>query len=52
MFGSDRLVTMLMRGTRCGPELLDDILDEVTAFTGSSTHQDDVTLLTLELEKG
>jgi phosphoserine phosphatase RsbU/P len=50
MFGPERLVTMMMRGDRRGPELLDRILKEVTAFTGSMAHQDDVTLLALELE--
>jgi sigma-B regulation protein RsbU (phosphoserine phosphatase) len=49
MFGPERLVAMIMRGDRRGPELLDGILKEVATFTGSSTHQDDVTLLSLEL---
>jgi len=49
MFGQERLVSMMIRGDRTGSELLDDILAEVAAFTGSSTHQDDITLLTLDL---
>ena len=49
MFGPERLVAMIMRGDLRGPELLDGILEEVATFTGSSTHQDDVTLLSLEL---
>jgi serine phosphatase RsbU (regulator of sigma subunit) len=42
---------MIMRGDRRGPELLDGILEQVATFTGSSTHQDDVTLLTLVLSE-
>ena len=49
MFGQQRLVSMMIRGDRTGSELLDDILAEVAAFTGSSNHQDDITLLTLDL---
>jgi sigma-B regulation protein RsbU (phosphoserine phosphatase) len=49
MFGQDRLVGALMRGDRRGPDLLDGLLAEVTAFSGSETHQDDVTMLTLDL---
>jgi len=48
MFGQERLVSMMMRGDRRGRELLDGILKEVEAFSGSSTHQDDITLLTLD----
>ena len=40
---------MIMRGDRRGPQLLDAILEEVAAFTGSRAHQDDVTLLALDL---
>jgi serine phosphatase RsbU (regulator of sigma subunit) len=42
---------MVMRGDRRGRALLDEILQEVATFTGSSTHQDDVTLLALELSE-
>jgi sigma-B regulation protein RsbU (phosphoserine phosphatase) len=49
MFGLDRLASLMMVGNRRGSELLDNILSEVAAFTGSSNHQDDVTLLTVEL---
>jgi sigma-B regulation protein RsbU (phosphoserine phosphatase) len=49
MFGQERLVSTLMRGDRRGSDLLDDILKEVVDFSGSSTHQDDITLLTLNL---
>jgi sigma-B regulation protein RsbU (phosphoserine phosphatase) len=51
MFGPERLVAMVMRGDRRGGALLDEILQEVATFTGSSTHQDDVTLLALELSE-
>ena len=51
MFGMERLISMMMRGDRRGADLLDDILREVAAFTGSANHQDDVTLLTLDLAK-
>jgi sigma-B regulation protein RsbU (phosphoserine phosphatase) len=49
MFGQDRLVSAVMRGDRRGPTLLDALLAEVTAFSGSANHQDDVTILTLDL---
>jgi hypothetical protein len=39
----------MMVGGRLGSDLLDDILSEAAAFTESATHQDDVTLLTLDL---
>jgi phosphoserine phosphatase RsbU/P len=51
MFGPERLVSMMMRGDHSGAELLDEILGDLAAFTGSSAHQDDVTLLTLNLAK-
>ena len=50
MFGPDRLVAMMMGGDRRGAGLLDDILKGVAAFTGSSKHQDDITLLTLDFQ--
>jgi serine phosphatase RsbU (regulator of sigma subunit) len=37
----------MMSGDRRGAELLDDIIRNVAAFTGSSKHQDDITLLTI-----
>lgn len=49
MFGQERLVSALMRGNRRGTELLDGLLAEVTAFSGCADHQDDVTMLTLDL---
>ena len=49
MFGTERLIAMMMGGDHRGADLLDDILREVASFTGSASHQDDVTLLTLEL---
>jgi sigma-B regulation protein RsbU (phosphoserine phosphatase) len=49
LFGQERLATMMMRGDRRGQELLDGVLAEVAAFLGPSTHQDDITLLTLDL---
>jgi phosphoserine phosphatase RsbU/P len=48
MFGPDRLVSLMMSGDRRGAELLEDIIRNVAAFTGSSKHQDDITLLTLD----
>jgi sigma-B regulation protein RsbU (phosphoserine phosphatase) len=49
MFGQDRLVDALMRGDCRGPDLLDRLLADVSAFSGSDAHQDDVTILTLDL---
>ncbi|QDV35743.1 PP2C family protein-serine/threonine phosphatase [Tautonia plasticadhaerens] len=49
MFGQGRLVEALMRGDRRGPELLDGLLAELVAFSGSASHQDDITILTLDL---
>jgi sigma-B regulation protein RsbU (phosphoserine phosphatase) len=49
MFGQDRLVSTIMRRDRRGPELLDGLLSEVAAFSGSAAYQDDVTLLTVDL---
>jgi sigma-B regulation protein RsbU (phosphoserine phosphatase) len=49
MFGRDRLVDALMRGDRRGADLLDRLLADVSAFSGSDAHQDDVTVLTLDL---
>jgi sigma-B regulation protein RsbU (phosphoserine phosphatase) len=51
MFGQERLVTALMRGERRGPDLLDGLLAEVTAFSGSATQQDDITILILDLAR-
>jgi sigma-B regulation protein RsbU (phosphoserine phosphatase) len=49
MYGRDRLVSALMGGDRRGPELLDALLAEVSAYSGSDSHQDDVTMLTMDL---
>jgi phosphoserine phosphatase RsbU/P len=49
MFGTERLISMMMSRDRRGADLLDDVLGELEAFTGSSNHQDDVTVLTLNL---
>jgi sigma-B regulation protein RsbU (phosphoserine phosphatase) len=49
MFGQERLVSAMMREDLRGPDLLDGLLAEVTAFSGSVEHQDDVTILTLDL---
>jgi sigma-B regulation protein RsbU (phosphoserine phosphatase) len=49
MFGQERLVDALMRGDRRGDELLDRLLADLSAFAGSGAHQDDVTVLALEL---
>lgn len=51
MFGEERLVNALLRGNRRGSDLLDGLLAEVTAFTGTPTHQDDITILALDLAK-
>ena len=48
MFGQDRLVSAILRGHR-GSGLLDGLLSEVVAFSNSPNHQDDITLLTLDL---
>jgi sigma-B regulation protein RsbU (phosphoserine phosphatase) len=49
MFGHERLVSAILRFDRRGPELLDGLLAEVAAFTGSSSYQDDITLLAVNL---
>jgi len=49
LFGSERLVATIMRSDRRGAELLDGLLSEVAAFSGSALYQDDVTLLTVDL---
>jgi sigma-B regulation protein RsbU (phosphoserine phosphatase) len=48
MFGQERLVATFLRGNLRGPELLDGLLAELAAFTGSSSYQDDITLLTVD----
>ena len=37
MFGTERLISMMMGGDRRGAVLLDDILREVASFTGPQT---------------
>jgi sigma-B regulation protein RsbU (phosphoserine phosphatase) len=49
IFGHERLVSTMMRGDRRGLELLDGILTDVVDFSGSSTHEDDITLLALDM---
>jgi sigma-B regulation protein RsbU (phosphoserine phosphatase) len=49
MFGPERLVAAVMEGDRRGPDLLDGVLSELAAFSGSAAIQDDVTVLTLDL---
>jgi sigma-B regulation protein RsbU (phosphoserine phosphatase) len=49
MFSEERLISTMTRGDRRGAVLLDGLLADVAAFTGSSSHQDDITLLTLDL---
>jgi sigma-B regulation protein RsbU (phosphoserine phosphatase) len=49
MYGFDRLVSALMGGQRRGSELLDAVLAEISAYSGSESHQDDVTILTMDL---
>jgi serine phosphatase RsbU (regulator of sigma subunit) len=51
MFGQDRLVSEMMRGDRRGPDLLDGLLAAVTSFSGSAIHQDDITILSLDLTR-
>jgi sigma-B regulation protein RsbU (phosphoserine phosphatase) len=51
MYGRDRLLARLLAGRR-GAELLDGLLAELAAFTGSSTGQDDITMLCVEIEGG
>lgn len=49
MFGQERLVASIWRPDRRGSQLLDGLLAELAAFTGSSSYQDDITLLTVDL---
>jgi len=49
MYGQERLVNALMQADQRGPDLLDGLLADVTAFSGSATYQDDLTILTLDL---
>jgi sigma-B regulation protein RsbU (phosphoserine phosphatase) len=51
MYGQERLVAAMMRGNRRGPDLLEELLGEVTAFSGLATYQDDITILTLDLAR-
>jgi sigma-B regulation protein RsbU (phosphoserine phosphatase) len=48
-YGRERLVSALMRGEHRGTALLDAVLAEVSAYSGSESHQDDVTILTMDL---
>ncbi|WP_165228260.1 PP2C family protein-serine/threonine phosphatase [Aquisphaera insulae] len=49
MYGRDRIVSHLQAGRR-GDELLDGLLADLAAFTGSPTGQDDITMLAVEVE--
>jgi sigma-B regulation protein RsbU (phosphoserine phosphatase) len=49
MYGRDRLVSALMRGDRRGTDLLDALLAELSAFSESESHNDDVTIVTMDL---
>jgi sigma-B regulation protein RsbU (phosphoserine phosphatase) len=49
MFGQERLVSTVLEGARRGSKLLDGVIEEVTAFSGSAPNQDDITILTLDL---
>jgi serine phosphatase RsbU (regulator of sigma subunit) len=49
MFGQDRLLLAMETKDRRGADLLDGLLSEVVAFSNSPDHQDDITLLTLDL---
>jgi sigma-B regulation protein RsbU (phosphoserine phosphatase) len=48
VFGQERLVSAMQRASR-GSELLDGLLSELTAFSNSPEHKDDVTLLSLDV---
>ncbi len=49
MFGPERLVSLVTSDTHRGSCLLDEILTQLAAFSGSPHYLDDVTLLTLTL---
>jgi sigma-B regulation protein RsbU (phosphoserine phosphatase) len=49
MFGQDRLLSSILQSDRRGSELLDGLLAELAAFTGSSCYEDDITLLAVDL---
>jgi sigma-B regulation protein RsbU (phosphoserine phosphatase) len=49
MFGQDRLLLAMEARERRGADLLDGLLSELVAFSNSPNHQDDITLLTLDL---
>jgi len=49
MFGQERVLSSISRPGRAAPELLDGLLAELAAFTGSSSYQDDITLLAVDL---
>jgi len=50
MFGQDRLLLAMGGGGLRGADLLDGLLSDVVAFSNSPNNQDDITLLTLDLE--
>jgi sigma-B regulation protein RsbU (phosphoserine phosphatase) len=49
MFGQRRLIDAVGRAARPGSVLLDDLLAELAAFTGAATHEDDITVLALDV---
>ena len=48
MFGQHRLVSAILRGRR-GADRLDSLLSEFVAFSNSTSNQDEITLLTLNM---
>jgi sigma-B regulation protein RsbU (phosphoserine phosphatase) len=49
MLGQERLLASIQREERRGSALLDGLLAELAAFTGSASYQDDITLLGVDL---
>lgn len=49
MYGPERLSDLVMPGLLRGVDLLDRLLAEVAQFTGPAPHQDDITLVALDM---
>jgi serine phosphatase RsbU (regulator of sigma subunit) len=49
MFGQARMVSAMVQSDRRGSSLLDGLLSELVSFSNSTSNQDDVTLLSLDL---
>jgi sigma-B regulation protein RsbU (phosphoserine phosphatase) len=49
MFGEERLIAAVTKRTSRGAAFLDQLIAEVSTFSGSPSPQDDITLLSLEL---